>query len=135
MTDGGRADGSGDGFTLLEVVVAFAIMAMALSALMLAFSGGLRTADRAEAAGYAVMQAQSLLDRVAAELPAADGTAAGTFDNGSTWTVDTRRSADSQSGPGAGRGALGLYEVAVTVSWDAGRSVTLTTMRAVPDDG
>ena len=53
------------GFSLLEVLVAFTIMAMVLGVIYQLSGSSMRTASRVERQGYAVVMAQSLLARFA----------------------------------------------------------------------
>jgi len=76
------------GFTLLEVLVALAILAISLGVLIPVFSG---TLDRQAALAdqkTAAMLAQSKLDTVGNEILLTDGASEGTFSNGFTWHVE-----------------------------------------------
>lgn len=78
------------GFSLLEVLVAFVILAMALGVLMQIFSGGLRNANRSSEYQQAVLLAQSKLDSVGIELPLEPGSLEGVFDDTYRWQVSIR---------------------------------------------
>ncbi|MDT8406014.1 MAG: type II secretion system protein [Methylococcales bacterium] len=67
-----RADALTHGFSLLEMVVAFAIMGLALSMLLAIFSRNVRQAQIAEDYVNATQLAQSLLARVGHEWPLQD---------------------------------------------------------------
>ena len=119
------------GFTLIEIIVALAILAVALGALFQSFSTGLRAtvvSDRQEAA---VMLAQSLLDRIGQDIPLAAGEQAGVSEDGLRWSIAIApspliapdRRADSPLLP---------FDVVVTVASDGGRPLTLTTLRLAP---
>ena len=75
------------GFTLLEVLVAFTILAIGLVALLRAFSSGLRGLDAAEAASIAVQHANSKLAEVGGAMPLEPGAEEGDFDDGYHWRV------------------------------------------------
>ena len=77
-----RKDG---GFTLVEVLVAFAIVAVSLGALLQIFSGGLRSSRTAEAYATAALLAESKLARIGIEEPLEEGDTTGVFDNGFEW--------------------------------------------------
>ena len=117
------------GFTLVEMLVAFTILAVALVALMQVFGTGFRGLRASEAHARAVMQARSTLERVGTEVPLQPGVWAGTFDNGSRWTTRVR-----VYEPDAEQAAQTVvpYEVEVTVTWDDDRSVSLKTLRLAP---
>ena len=69
--------GSEDGFTLLEVLVAAAILALGLASFYQAFGVGLRAEATAERQGRAVAAAENLLAELGRTGPLQDGTAAG----------------------------------------------------------
>ncbi len=52
------------GFTLLEVIVAFTILSVALIGLLQAFATGMRGLGAAQASATAVMHARSKLDEI-----------------------------------------------------------------------
>ena len=138
-----RENTGGAGFTLLEVVVALAIAALALVTLFQTGSGGLFAADTAARIDEAIERAQSHLaafGRVGAPAP---GQSTGDDGGGYQWQmratpiarqpaaelIDTGKLPDErrQVGP-----CLVLYEIEVTISWrDASqhRSVVLDTRR------
>ncbi len=117
-----------NGFTLLEVLVAFTIMAVMLASLLQAFGGGLRNLDRAQDYAVATMQARSVLTQVGSVIPLQPGTYDGELDNGSRWQVVVEeRAADA---PRLGEAVeLVDYVVDVAVTWQEERSVTLRTLR------
>ena len=116
------------GFTLLEVLVAVAILAVALTALFQAFAGGLGGARQAEAATRAGLIARSILDRVGADLPLAEGVQRGEAADKYIWIlgISPRREPNNPrlASP------LRLYDVEAVVSWGSGHSVTLSTVRS-----
>jgi general secretion pathway protein I len=128
----GRGQGRGEaGFTLLEVIVAAAIAALALVALFQTSSTGLLTAGEATRVAEAVDRAQSHLAAIGdagtippAEIEADDG-------GGYRWRLVARPVASPQPGPA---GAATLYDIRVTVSWGGrrhARSVELETRRII----
>ncbi|MDJ0951179.1 MAG: prepilin-type N-terminal cleavage/methylation domain-containing protein [Alphaproteobacteria bacterium] len=127
----GRRDG---GFTLIEVLVAFVILAISLSVLLQVFSLGLRSTHKSEGHLAAIQFAQSKLAAVGAELPLIPGRRSDNDPAGYRWQIDTRpvpevepQLGDAQSGE--------LYQVTVTVRWGppAGSDeLTLTTLRLGP---
>ena len=120
-----------DGFTLLEVLVAFAIAALALGVLFEGAVGGLRSTRVADRTEEALSRAQSHLAAVGQGMPLGSGTQEGDDGGGYHWSVRIRplRSAVSTSA------RIVLYAVQVTESWDAAgggdatRSVVLRTER------
>ncbi len=75
------------GFTLLEVLIAFAILAVAMTALMQAFSQGLRSLEVAEDYATAAMLARSKMAEVGPLIPIEEGELSGEFENNWQWRV------------------------------------------------
>ena len=69
------------GFTLIEVVIAFAILGLSLSALYAAFANALSRAQRDAQLSEGTLIARSLLSRAGSELPAAQGSYRGEWNN------------------------------------------------------
>ena len=125
-----RARVSERGFTLIEVIVAFAIVALALSALFQIFSTGLRSSVVTENYNMAVLLADSKLAGIGIEEPLEAGDQSGTFDNGFRWETNVRPYDDG--GSSFTPGAIQAFEVTVTVKWgglNRERTVSLATLR------
>ena len=129
---------SNRGFSLLEVLVAFVILALVLGVLMQIFSGGLRNASRAGEYQHAVLLGQSKLASVGIETPLKEGESNGEFDGTYRWQVsirpylDSRGQADEQTGLPAPILPVTLMEVEIQVLWgdiEQPRSVSLQTLR------
>jgi general secretion pathway protein I len=120
------------GFTLLEVLVAFTLLAAALGALLQVFSTGLRTTTAAHDYATAAALAQSKLAAMGVAEPIVLGRRAGRFANGFDWSVEARPAASGNAGsetPSA------LWQVSVAVRGGDDRrpvEVTLDTLRLVP---
>lgn len=127
------------GFSLLEILVAFSILALSLGVLMQIFSGSLRNADTTRDQAQAVTLAQSLLASAGVEGPLAAGETSGVVADKFRWTL---RASPFAREPGTEESAsvrtpvlLDLWEVSVKVAWGgesvgAERAVTLNTLRA-----
>lgn len=77
------------GFSLIEVLVAFALLAVALGILIAILSGGLAQVRQAGDATEATLHAQSLLDERIAMAPLEAGSDRGEFDDGRyRWTLE-----------------------------------------------
>ena len=114
------------GFSLLEVLVAFAILALTLGVLMNIFSGGLRNLGDGQQYTRAVLYAQSKLSEIGITQPFVPGEITGEFIGGYRWSARTTPVALS---PGSN---LSLYQVDVTVKWGEGsaqRAVSLHTLK------
>lgn len=75
------------GFTLVEVLVAFTILAVTLGAVYDGLSTGLAQEHAAEQATARVLEARSVLDRLGADLPLTAGRLEGRLANGEAWSV------------------------------------------------
>ena len=122
------------GFTVVEVIVALAILALSLAVLLSVISNGIQYADRAEKLARAGTLAQSLLAKVGTELPIQPGLTAGEFSEGFRWRVRAEPYGDAidrQQWP------VAAYTVSVEVLWGEGReerSVALSTLRLAPKE-
>lgn len=76
------------GFTLLEVLVALAVLAISLGVLIPVFSGTLDRQGALADQKTAAMLAESKLATVGSEIPLVDGATDGKFDNGFTWHAE-----------------------------------------------
>lgn len=103
------------GFSLIEVLVALAVLAFGLAAILQSVSASLEVSARAEDRVRATLEAQSRLAALPVDAPQAAGRRAGASDRG-RWEMEVTATES------------GLALVAVTVH--GGRaSVTLTTLR------
>jgi general secretion pathway protein I len=133
------------GFSLLEILVAFSILALSLGVLMQIFSGSLRNADITRDQAQAVILAQSLLSAAGVETPLAQGENNGVHAGKFRWLLRVSPFVDAASAAEAAAAprqvlALDLWQVTVRVDWGeppaaAERSVALTTLRARPVAG
>jgi general secretion pathway protein I len=119
------------GYTLIEVLVAFMILALALTVLLRIFSGGLRNVSVSSDYATATLIAESRLAATGIDIPLTPGETAGTEGERFQWTVSVQ---DYQPWPGYRSAARGVdaYRVTVTVEWPNGdntRSVGLSTVR------
>ncbi len=134
-----RAPASQRGYTLIEVIVAFALLAMALTLLLGTLSGSTRQVRWSADAGRAALHAHSLLDTVGITEPLRPGQRAGHFDDGRyRWTLSIApwqdpALANLPSSPGDAQ----MLELDLAVQWGEGGSgerLQWTTLRlAAPD--
>ena len=119
------------GYTLIEVLVAFMILALALTVLMRIFSGGLRNVSVSSDYATATLIAESRLAAAGIDDPLRPGETSGTEGDRFTWTVSVQ---DYQPWPGYRSAAKGVdaYLVTVNVEWPNGdntRRVGFSTVR------
>lgn len=127
------------GFTLIEVVVAFALLALALTFLLASLSGAAKQIRIASDSSRATLHAQSLLAQVGVGETLQPGRRQGDFDAGRyRWAleiapyVDPLRSPSPLSNPSAPR----LLQLTLAMEWGNGRGQQLQwqTLRLVPGD-
>lgn len=82
------------GFTLLEVLVALAILALALAAVLGAVADSLAGADRAQALLRATLAAQALLDGAGLDRPLHPGRHSGIAPDGAGWSLEITPAGD-----------------------------------------
>ncbi len=141
------------GFSLIEVLVAFTLLSIALGILIAILSGGLAQVRQAGDATEATLHAQSLLDQRIAMAPIEVGSDRGDFDDGRyQWTLDITEVPDPapvvlpEAEPGAApietvglqlASAPLVYRLQLDVSWgedEAPRSIRFVTLRVrVPE--
>jgi general secretion pathway protein I len=121
------------GFTVIEVVAALTILALALGVLLNIISDSLQQAGRAEATAEAGSLARSLLARIGTELPLRDGEITGQEDR-FRWQV---RIAPYGDGGEQREWPVAAHQVSAEVLWRDGlqeRSIVLTTLRLGPKE-
>jgi len=118
------------GFSLLEILVAFTIMAISLSILLNIFSSGVNTAVIAEDYIVATQIAESLMAKTGIEEPLVIGQSTGTEDEKYQWQIKIENSINPDLDEDSD---IELLAVQVIVSWDNdqqnGRSVELNTIK------
>jgi general secretion pathway protein I len=122
------------GFSLIEVLVALAILGIALGAMMPRISLGSLAAERASRTEEAVLLAEQLLTEAGRTIPMPSGQAVeGKTPAGYSWRLSTccvRNAANA-----TGQTIAGIVDIKADVSWLSMRgsqSVALTGRRIVP---
>jgi len=116
------------GFSLLEILVAFVIMAVALTIVLRIFGSGVNNAVISEDYTIAVQIAESLLASAGVETPLEIGDISGNEAGKYFWTISTslreQNSATSQQtqnspqNPAPNAQVTSLYSIIVRVAWD-----------------
>jgi len=111
------------GFTLLEVMVAVAVMSMGIVGALQLFSGSLRLAGEADRQTRAMVLGRSLIDEALWRSILEEGTQTGQ-EGEYTWTVTTRPiqrelvgMTESLDDLTEQAGELGLWEIVAEVTW------------------
>ncbi len=130
------------GYTLIEVIVAFAVLALGLSILLGILSNSTRQVRWADDAGRAALHAQSLLDQSGVGEALQPGHSEGDFEGGHyRWSLDVtpwrdpslRDAAPQPEDPGAPK----LLQLVLDVRWGDGgprNRLQLQTLRLVLPD-
>jgi general secretion pathway protein I len=126
------------GFSLLEVLAAFVILALVGTALFRLFSGALGNATLADEYSRATLYAESRLAAISVEAPLKESTLQGNSDDGLyAWTAVIAPYTIPGSTPDLESAATAmpvrLWKLAATVTWPgtpgSERSVALSTVR------
>jgi general secretion pathway protein I len=129
-----RAVLQSDGFTLLEVIVAIAILAVGFSAVFGVMSDSLRRTADSERMAEAGSLTQSLLAQIGSEIAIRTGVIDGEYASGYRWRVEMKPFGDTTERE---VWPVGAYAISAEVVWDdAGRkrSYSLTTLRLGPKE-
>lgn len=113
------------GFTLIEVLVAFAILAFTLAAAYGVFSDASRAVASGERYGEALALAEARIAEIDVAGPDEAWDGEGVFDGLYHWRVESR----VLGAEVAGNVRLEPVAITVTVNWDSGGPVTLETIR------
>ncbi|WP_375056550.1 prepilin-type N-terminal cleavage/methylation domain-containing protein [Zobellella sp. DQSA1] len=117
------------GFSLLEVLVAFAVLTVTLGVLLNIFSLAIRTTQAAQEQQKAMLLAESKLTELDAGSRLRPGREQGWFDDNYWWETrveefDSRELMDNDS-------MLVPYRLSVIVGWGRNQQYDLTTLRLV----
>lgn len=131
------------GFTLIEVLAAIALLAIAFAIGLGALGQSARNAASGAALDAAVERAQSLLSAQGLSAPLKDEALSGTFDDGMRWTLKVHglpkpAASSPANGVALQQGAvlvaqaagIDLYQLDVAVQYSEGRTLRLSTQRA-----
>lgn len=119
------------GFTLLEALAAFAILALALSQLLNGVSGGVRNESRADFLLRAARHGASQLDSLGAEGKISAGEWAGRYEDGLVWRLNVGQGGVVKGAAGAPVAAS--YRVRLTIERPSGYAdaYILSTVKVV----
>jgi general secretion pathway protein I len=138
---GRRAAGARQhGYTLLEIIVAFAVLGAALVLLLGTLSGGLRQVRWAADSARAALHARSLLDVAGVGEPLVPGRREGGFDDGRyRWVLEVEPFLDPARPPDEPVDPFGprLMHLVLQVQWGEGgprERLRLETLRLVQPD-
>ena len=118
------------GFTLIEVLVAFAIAAMLLTVLLQLFANGLRSSGRVTREIEATLLAESSLEQFGRTEPLLDGIVQRSLVGRYSIQIDANRR-DDLVGPGSLLAFVAPYGVDISVSWLEGRRQRVVTLHTI----
>jgi len=124
------------GFTLLEVIVAFALLGVALTLLLGAISGAARQVSGSQDASRASLYAQSLLADAGLGQPLEPGQSEGSFENGRyRWVLQVKEYTEptTDSAVSNPAGSMPLLDLTLDMRWgsEAGQALQWRTLRLV----
>ncbi len=126
------------GYTLIEVIVAFALLALALTLLLGSLTNAARQVHWADGAGRATLYAQSLLDQTGVGAPLSAGSRSGDFEDGRyRWTLDVHPYLETGAiKPGMTADGAQLFELELRMDWGtaAAQHLQLQTLRLSRSD-
>lgn len=128
------AKGRQRGFTLIEVMAAFAIFALLFGVTLQILSTSMSNTRRAGDLTMAALWAQSVLDVAGVENMIEPGRSSGQFDDRFSWTLEiTEEGVFEERGLDPAELPINLYRLQLTVEWgeDPVRSAFFETLRAV----
>jgi len=124
-----KAIKANQGFSLLEILVAFTIMAVSLGIVLKIFSSGVNTAVISEDYIIATQIAESLMAKTGVEEPLEEGEMTGLEDDKYQWSVKIENIDNSDLADST----VELMDIKVNVEWDFeqqnGRMIELNTVR------
>lgn len=127
------------GYTLIEVVVAFAVLALALTLLLGTLTNASRQVRWSADSGRAALLGQSLLDRVDTEGALREGDRDGVLEDGRyRWQLRVHRFEEPRAGQPVDPNAPSLLSLDLTLRWGEGgprEQLRLQSLRLAPSTG
>jgi len=135
-----RAGRKQRGFSLLEVIAAIAILAIAFAALMQVAGSSMSLTARANERTQAALRARTLLDGAFVMEPVQEGVSEGRFDDTYRWRMNVARyrAPDDTSPDDDGGGRGGMFRLDLDVIWGADgseRHARFSTLRIAGSGG
>ena len=113
------------GFSLLEVMIALAILGIAVVAIFQLFSINLRSTQKAEDYTKAIFYARSMMDEAYSFVDPSDESASEEYEEKYTVKRDVGLKSESDDGK------VKVYEIAVSVTWPPSGNFSMTELRTV----
>ncbi|MFP4077469.1 MAG: prepilin-type N-terminal cleavage/methylation domain-containing protein [Halochromatium sp.] len=122
------------GFSLLEVLVAFAILALSMGVLLQIFSKAMTTTAISETYSRAVALAEAKLNAVGVDVPLEEGVYSGDPVQGMDWIIAIepyQAHADPRGGGLGDEPPLQPYRVTAVASWPSARGTRRVRLRTI----
>lgn len=127
---GGRSAAAEAGFTLIEAIVALAVLAVLLAALLTGLGQSWRGIGQAEQDGRAMALAKARLAVIGREVPLGEGRLAAGENSGISWTVTGERYMQGDERDGSGRLPLPqAFWLVFDASWQDGTQLRQRSLR------
>jgi len=111
----------GNGFTLIETLVAIAILSISLVVILQLFSGGLKSSRLSDNYTRAVFHAREKMEEIFLDGNFTDGTTEGEFSDGFEWKAQTLRLEPVQEEEAEFPvDIFSIFSIKVDVSWQEG---------------
>lgn len=129
-----RKNGYQQGFTLLEILLAFVVFALSFAVVMQVVSSSLRNTRLSKDLTQAALYAQSKMDLLGIDGPIEEGSSSGDFNDRYRWEIQVELyEADDGRGLNQELIPVDLYQVDMTVYWRQAnneQNTTFTTLYA-----
>ncbi len=133
-----KAKGS-QGFTLIEVIASFTILAMTFMVILEILSNSSRNTIKSSEQTKLALLAQSKMDEVGIIIPVEEGSESGSFDDDISWQIDIMPYEASYDGDvEMDFVPVELFKVQLVIAWVDGlgknREAVFTTLKAMTPD-
>lgn len=125
-----RTSGKQRGFSLIEIIAALLLLAIAFAALMQVAGGSISLTNNAADHAQAALWARSMLDSAGMEKKLQPGTSEGKFDDQYRWRLTVQPYQASDAG---GNSPMQIFKLDLDVMWGGqrGRTAHFSTLRLV----
>ncbi|HEY4092439.1 MAG TPA: prepilin-type N-terminal cleavage/methylation domain-containing protein [Luteibacter sp.] len=137
-SDGMQARRNVGGFSLLEIIAAIAVLAIAFAALMQVAGSAMSLTARANERTQAALRARSLLDSAFIMDPVQEGSSDGRFDDTYRWQLNVSPFNAGDAPPDSGNAGARMYRLDLDVFWgdrDHERRAHFATLRLAGTQG